>query len=82
MTQTRVQRLYDRHIRDLPPAERLRLLVLLASDLANVVEQTETLPEHDIMKLYGLGAERGIGMDAQEYVRRLREGRSVHPSEA
>lgn len=82
MTQTRVRRLYDRHIRDLPPAERLRLLALLASDLANVVEQSETLPEHDIMELYGLGAERGIGMDAQEYVRRLREGRSVHPSEA
>jgi hypothetical protein len=73
MTETRAQKLYDRHIRDLPQVERLRLLALLATDLARDVEGGEQ-PEHDIMELDGLGKEVWEGIDAQEYVERLRAG--------
>ena len=73
MTKTLVQRLYDRHIRELSQAERLHLLALLASDLARDAERGEQ-PEHDIMELDGLGKELWDGIDAQEYVERLRAG--------
>jgi hypothetical protein len=73
MTKTRVQRLYDRHIRELSQAERLRLLALLASDLARDAERGDQL-ERDIMELDGLGKEVWKGIDAQAYVERLRAG--------
>jgi hypothetical protein len=82
MIGTRAQELYDQHIQGLPVAERLRLLALLASDLAAEAGRQQEPPEPDILALYGAGKGRGVGMDAQEYVRRLREGESVHPNDA
>ena len=64
--------LYARHIRPLPPADRLRLLALLAHDLA-AVEAGDQPRERSLLELEGLGAELWNGVDAQEYVRELRE---------
>lgn len=57
----------------MPIQERLELLALVAQDLvdngAHLVEQ----PKHSIMELHGLGKEIWEGIDAQEYVNRLRD---------
>lgn len=70
MTTPTVDELYARHIKPLAVAERLRLLALLAQDVA------QTLPveplKHSIMELHGLGKEIWQGIDAQEYVNQLR----------
>lgn len=81
MTLARAREVYDQHIRDLSVTERLRLLALLASDLSAQAESIPEQPPRDIMALYGLGKDRGVGMDAQEYVQRLREGRSIRADE-
>ena len=69
--------IYEEYIRRLPTAEQLRLLALLADDLAD--EETDELPSEepaeDIMVYHGLGKELWEGIDAQEYVNALREGR-------
>ena len=63
-----VEKLYAEQIKPLPATERLRLLAVIARDLAP--EEKEL---HSIMELEGLGAEIWEGVDAQEYVNELRE---------
>ena len=67
--------LYERHIKILAPEERLRLLVLVAQDLAaqspGETEGTEN-SRRSIMDLHGLGKEIWEGIDAQQYVNALR----------
>jgi hypothetical protein len=67
-----IDELYARHIKPLPPADRLRLLALLANDLA-AVEAGEQPRERSLLELEGLGADLWQGVDAQEYVRKLRD---------
>jgi hypothetical protein len=67
--------IYERHVRRLPVAERLRLLALITEDLADCTEKTVEAPDGDLMELRGLGKECWAGIDAQEYVNALREGR-------
>jgi hypothetical protein len=79
VAEARALEIYEDHIRRLPRAERLRLLALLADDLAD--EETEGVTDEaaaeDIMAFHGLGKELWEGMDAQEYVNALREGRPL-----
>jgi hypothetical protein len=67
------EEIYRRHIKPLPPVERLRLLALVAQDLA--AEPTQSPEEHQrsLLELEGLGAEIWQGIDAQEYVNELRK---------
>jgi hypothetical protein len=77
MTKRHAVEIYEAHVRSLPRTERLRLLALLADDLAD--EDSDEVageePAEDIMALHGLGKELWAGIDAQEYVNALREGR-------
>ena len=59
-------------IRALPVDERKRLLDLIADTLPESVRQAGE-KQHDIMEFRGLGAEIWQGIDAQEYVNRLRD---------
>jgi len=68
---TRVDELYTHHIKPLSPAERLRLLAMIADDLAQASSDDEA-HEHSLLELEGLGEELRQGVDAQEYVRELR----------
>jgi hypothetical protein len=70
----RALEIYEDHVRWLPAAERLQLLVLIAESLAeeNLLSH-DAPPRHDIRELHGLGKEIWEGIDAQEYVNRLRE---------
>lgn len=64
-----VEELYNQEIRTLPTADRLRLLALIAQDLAHGPAQ-ETLR---ITSLRGLGKEIWQGVDAQNYIDSLRK---------
>jgi len=69
-----VEEVYERHVKPLPPAERLRLVALTAEDLASESTAPPEEPrKRSIMELHGLGAEIWEGMDAQEYVNELRK---------
>ncbi|MFL6228374.1 MAG: hypothetical protein ACJ741_06310 [Pyrinomonadaceae bacterium] len=70
---TDLEQLYSQHIKPLPLEDRLRLLALLAQGLAGNEPQAEARPKRSILELHGLGAEIWEGVDAQEYVNRLRE---------
>ena len=71
MTVLTIHELYERQIKDLPAAERLELLALIATDLADTVVAVPQ--QRSILELEGLGAELWQGVDAQEYVNSLRE---------
>ncbi|TAK32810.1 MAG: hypothetical protein EPO21_14520 [Chloroflexota bacterium] len=64
--------MYERHIRSLPPTERLQLLAMVAQDLAAQPGSTVEEPRRNIMELHGLGKEIWEEIDAQEYVDKLR----------
>ena len=67
--------LYERHIKILSPEERLRLLALVAQDLAAPspgATETSENSRRSIMELHGLGKEIWEGIDAQQYVNELR----------
>ena len=63
-----VEELYLQQIRSLPAEARLRLMALIAQDLAAQANR----PKHRITELRGLGKEIWEGIDAQAYVNELR----------
>ena len=73
MARSRVAQIYERHIKPLPLAERLQLLAMVAQDLAALTSPAAEEPRRSIMELHGLGKEIWDGVDAQEYVNRLRD---------
>jgi hypothetical protein len=76
-TKRRAREIYEDSVRWLSPAERLRLLVLIAESLEDEPGLSEEpVALHDIRELHGLGRELWAGIDAQEYVNALREGRA------
>ncbi|MFA0736055.1 MAG: hypothetical protein LASZOEIN_002425 [Candidatus Fervidibacter sp.] len=66
-----LEELYEQQIKPRPLSERLRLLAMIAQDLAAETKEEEK-PKHSLMELEGLGAEIWQGIDAQEYVNELR----------
>jgi len=65
---------YSRHIRSLSISDRLRLLEMIARDVAEEEHiQTGGGKKGSIMNLHGLGAEIWQGVDAQAYVNELRK---------
>jgi hypothetical protein len=67
-----VEEIYQQYIKPLPASERLRLLAITAQDLAGQRIDTVEGPKRSIMELHGLGAEIWNGVDAQNYVDKLR----------
>jgi len=67
-----VREIYERHIKPIPAADRLQLLALLAQDLAAQASALADQPGLDIMQFHGLGRALATGVDAQEFVNRLR----------
>jgi hypothetical protein len=64
------EEIYERYVRELPAEERLRLLALVAEDLAP--RPPQELATRSVMELHGLGAETWKGVDPDAYVDRLR----------
>lgn len=69
------QQIYEQYVRSLPIAERLRLMAVVAHDLAYESSNAESLEQrrHSIMDLHGLGAHIWEGVDPQDYVNKLRD---------
>jgi hypothetical protein len=66
-----VEEIYEQHIKPLTPAQRLRLLAMVAQDLA-AAQPEDAPPRRSLLELEGLGAEIWQGIDAQQYVNELR----------
>jgi len=64
---------FEQHVRDLPHDQRLRLLAMIAEDLANESDRAGDGPLHSLAELHGLGKGLWEGVDAQEYVNSLRD---------
>jgi hypothetical protein len=73
-----IDELYQQQIRSRPSQERLRLLELVAHDLAND-SSSDRSRKRSLLELEGIGEHNPIGMDAQEYVNKLREEWSHRP---
>jgi hypothetical protein len=69
----RVIEVYEQHVRPLSVDEQLELLALVARELTVQSKLPSRAAERDIMELRGLGKEIWQGVDAQEYVNRLRD---------
>jgi hypothetical protein len=82
MAEVSIHEIYERQIRWLPIRERLRLLALISEELSREAELPPDRPRRDIMDFHGVGKDSWDGMDAQEYVNRLREGQPTGPDEA
>ena len=61
---------YEKYVKPLPTAERLRLLEMTVHDLALIAQQEPQ--KRSILELRGLGKEIWQGVDAQKYIDRLR----------
>ncbi|MCW5968714.1 MAG: hypothetical protein KIT57_09380 [Blastocatellales bacterium] len=68
---TDIEEIYRQQLKPLSTEERLRLIAMLAQDLAP--EAPPIKRERSILELHGLGKEIWEGIDAQEYVNSLRE---------
>ncbi len=73
MASERVAAIYERHIKDLSVEELIELLVTIAGRLAERSGSGTAEPKHSILELHGLGKDLWQGIDAQEYVDRLRD---------
>lgn len=67
-----VDEFYADRVRSLPLTQRLRLLALIAQDIAGEMPDSSP-PQRSILELEGVGAELWQGIDAQEYVNTLRD---------
>ena len=72
MAKSKVEELYQRHIKSLLPDEKLCLVELIAHDLVAQPSETSEKPKRSIMELHGLGKEIWKGIDAKKYVDELR----------
>jgi hypothetical protein len=70
--------IYERYIRALPAPERLRLLALVANDLAAGPATPKPGGRRSMMELHGLGRETWNGVDPDAYVDRLRDEWDEH----
>ena len=85
---TDIDEIYERHIKPLPRSAQLRVLAKVAAELAASGEdppeqsllglegsgaEAAQSSRQSIMELHGLGKEIWEGIDAQEYVNKLRE---------
>jgi hypothetical protein len=72
MSTLTAEQLYEQQIKLLPAAERLRLMAIIAHDLATTTVMAEPR-QRSLLELEGLGAEIWERIDAQEYVNELRK---------
>ena len=67
-----INELYARHIKPLGAEDRIRLIGMIARDLAFAVASKQA-GKRSLLELEGLGAEIWQGIDAQAYVDELRK---------
>ena len=73
MAATKIEKIYQQHVKPLLPAERLSLLKLITDDLVAQPAESSEGPKRSIMELHGLGKEIWERIDPREYVDGLRK---------
>ncbi len=75
MSTVTIEQLYEQYVKPMSAVEQLRLVTMITQQLVREPVLTKTVeePKHSIMELHGLGAEIWQGIDAQEYVNKLRQ---------
>lgn len=73
MAATSAAEVYRDHVRSLPAEQRLELLAMIAGELAHVPDSSPDARGHSLLELHGQGKALWAGIDAQEYVNRLRD---------
>jgi len=73
MSALRLNELYERHIKRLSTAERIRPIALTADDLVQAPNSSPEPPRRSMMELHGLGSEIWRGVDAQKHINQLRD---------
>lgn len=68
-----LEELYTQQIKLLSPQDQLRLVAMMTQRLADQPDVPTNTSPRSIMELHGLGQEIWDGIDAQEYVNKLRE---------
>ena len=71
MSLMEIEQLYNQHVKSLAPSDRLLLLSVIASNLAQ--PYNGHVKTRSILELEGLGAEIWEGVDGQAFVAQLRE---------
>lgn len=71
MAASTIYDLYSQHIRALPLREQLRLAALILEEATAHEQDAGGRPS--LLELYGAGAHNPVGVDAQDYVNKLRE---------
>jgi hypothetical protein len=66
------EEIYERYVKALPAPDRLRLLAIIADDLAQGPGTPEPRGVRSVMELHGLGSDTWKGVDPDAYVERLR----------
>ena len=66
------EEIYERYVKALPAPERLRLLAIVADDLATIPTASEPQSKRSVMDLHGLGSAAWTGVDPDAYVECLR----------
>ena len=69
----KLEELYELQLAPLPSEDRLKLIAMLAQGLTKE-EVAPQPPPRSLMEFHGLGKEIWEGVDAQDYVNRLRSG--------
>ncbi|HEV8717729.1 MAG TPA: hypothetical protein VGX03_33520 [Candidatus Binatia bacterium] len=72
MAKLSAEEIYERHVKPLPVAERLRLIEMAVRDLATRPTENEPPKQHDWMSVRGIAPNLLGGEDAQEWVSRSR----------
>ena len=70
---SKVEELYEQHVKPLSASERLQLVAMIVNDLAVQSAGPTEQPKRSLMELHGLGKEIWEGIDAQTYVDELRK---------
>jgi hypothetical protein len=78
MTTLGAEEIYEQHIKSLPPVERLRLVEIIAHEIA-MATKSDVKPKRRLLELEGVGADLWQGIDAQEYVNELRKAWDHRP---
>jgi hypothetical protein len=71
-TTDRVREIYERYVQPLTDAERLQLVALVTTGMAETAGEAAEPPKRSLLELRGLGKEIWEGIDPDEYVRSLR----------
>jgi len=68
-----LEELYTQQIKLLSPQDQLRLVAIVTQRLADQRDVPTNTPKRSLLELEGLGEDIWEGVDAQEYVNKLRE---------